>query len=872
MRTGYVICVRVVALVALSGSASGALGDNYVRTWVYADSTGADSRSVVSTVYYDGMGRECLRVIGTPQLPDAFTAQRTDYNGRGLRERVWLAVPGAEENIDAATYRAAAKSFYGDDMPYSRFEYEASSRNRVSAEYGPGKYWERHGTGYVRHACTASGDYSCRMVLVDDEGNVYTDGTYAPGSLRVLETEDADGRRLLQFQNRTGRTVAERRLKDGVIAETRYVYDVYGDLRYVLTPAATAQLPVAGTVDAGVLEKYARSYTYDVRSRLTSSTSAVYSHHVGYAADAATGVTTAPSYTMVNASTDSWHSGGGSGLPGYSLTLGYSYDALGRLQQATDASGSISETLETDPDANVVAVRRNYMGACVQDAVLDFDGEVPTAVRDVSTPYHQDAVGRFAPGDYAMSHDILGRLVADESRQIKSIRYCPWGDLPQRIKMENGDEILNTYLSDGTLLKRQFCSSRIVTLTRVNSKGDTIIRQVSRPVIDSHVYLGSFDYDWSYSLRRLNTSVGFYDTRSRRHYWHLTNWQGSVMAVVDGSGNVVQRSGLYPSGTPFVLPVDIAADTVTMRLGAASDRLHIGNRWQSHSGLNWYDNTARMHDPLLLRFTTQDPLAGKYGSVSPYSHCQANPAMFIDPDGRSTKVKELDNGTYQVFGGDLKDHDRNIYVYSQDENGEYTVKGKSIGITTSITSFYNSDDNGGEWKESIIDPNDMSGEKFLSHIINNKPPLFDDYMVNARSNHPYDFKKTNGTSSEIKRIDTYRGMPIGFVNGQRLYSSARDIGNIAAGYIAAVNGLSWRLARAGFDGYQSISNVRLEAEGISTRNAEFYGWVMGCRSTSIFNRIHNFGNSVQSPLNKAANEVMRKAKSGLNYLKSIIGF
>ena len=36
--------------------------------------------------------------------------------------------------------------------------------------------------------------------------------------------------------------------------------------------------------------------------------------------------------------------------------------------------------------------------------------------------------------------------------------------------------------------------------------------------------------------------------------------------------------------------------------------LHIGNRWQSHSGLNWYDNTARMHDPLLLRFTTQGPL------------------------------------------------------------------------------------------------------------------------------------------------------------------------------------------------------------------------------------------------------------------------
>ena len=124
-----------------------------------------------------------------------------------------------------------------------------------------------------------------------------------------------------------------------------------------------------------------------------------------------------------------------------------------------------------------------------------------------------------------------------------------------------------------------------------------------------------------------------YDTRSHQHYWHLTNNQGSVMAVVDGRGKVVQRSGLYPSGTPFVLPVDIAADTVSMRLGAVSDRLHIGNRWQSHSGLNWYDNTARMHDPLLLRFTTQDPLAGKNSDTSPYAFCHGNPVNRIDPSG-----------------------------------------------------------------------------------------------------------------------------------------------------------------------------------------------------------------------------------------------
>ena len=65
---------------------------------------------------------------------------------------------------------------------------------------------------------------------------------------------------------------------------------------------------------------------------------------------------------------------------------------------------------------------------------------------------------------------------------------------------------------------------------------------------------------------------------------------------------------------------------------------------------------------------------------------------YIDQDGKSTKVKLLEDGTYQVIGGDINDKDRNIYVYTQDENDEYTIKGESIGVSATMTSFYNSDD------------------------------------------------------------------------------------------------------------------------------------------------------------------------------------
>lgn len=241
-------------------------------------------------------------------------------------------------------------------------------------------------------------------------------------------------------------------------------------------------------------------------------------------------------------------------------------------------------------------------------------------------------------------------------------------------------------------------------------------------------------------------------------------------------------------------------------------------------------------------FTTIDPHAENYYHLSPYSYCGGNPVNAIDPDGRSTWVTNHAEGQYQIVGGNLDDKDRNIYVGDFNKEGVFIPTG-SIGVSTSITSFYNSDaKGGGSWQiGSIIDLNDNSGDRFLSNLISNNPPMIDDYMLNARNNQPYDFKVTNGTNHPINGIDIYRGMPIG-VNGEgkKIITSARDIGNIAAGYVAGVNGMPWGAARIAFDVYQG------GMEGKSTRNAEYYGWRLGNNNTTSSQKLSNLSRSLGS--------------------------
>ena len=137
---------------------------------------------------------------------------------------------------------------------------------------------------------------------------------------------------------------------------------------------------------------------------------------------------------------------------------------------------------------------------------------------------------------------------------------------------------------------------------------------------------------------------------------------GSVRAVVDQAGNVVERRAFLPYGQ-----LDGGA-AIASAFGFTGQRIEDGD------GL--YDYGARYYDASLLRFVQPDdivPDRARSIGFNRYAYAYANPIVYVDPDGHDPLVAAVVGGVLGAFIGAVNG------AMAAEEAGVSQVKGALIG-------------------------------------------------------------------------------------------------------------------------------------------------------------------------------------------------
>jgi RHS repeat-associated protein len=428
----------------------------------------------------------------------------------------------------------------------------------------------------------------------------------------------------------------------------------------------------------------------------------------------------------------------------------YTYDNLSRLttadyREAGVASDKFGAAYSYDRHGNILNLRRhgnkspaayglvdNVTFTYVGNWLVKADDAIGTIFLSASRDF-KDTV------DIAIeyAYDANGNMTMDGNNGIYSIAYNLL-NLPKKVTFaEPGVSNEYVYSADGT--KLSVLHKKASTEERTDYVGNMIYKNDSLDIIL---------VDGGY-------------IKNGQYHFYLQDHLGSNRVVADANGNITQVNHYYPYGTPFA--ESYSSDIQKYK--------YIGKEYDTDNGLDWYDVKARMMDG--LRFTTMDPLAEKYYSISPYAYVAGNPVNRFDLRGDSiwftsqySQDGSLTGLTMHVTGRVLNDSGNNINMKSATKN-----------ITSAIQRAYDGDFDGITFETDV----QLSEAKSMDEV-SDSDHLFvlTDKFFKIQNGEIYGASNYSGGKVAFIDADFFSG-PYDTVLGSRNYGSftaAHEFGHL----------------------------------------------------------------------------------------------
>mgnify|MGYP002294876555 FL=1 len=270
----------------------------------------------------------------------------------------------------------------------------------------------------------------------------------------------------------------------------------------------------------------------------------------------------------------------------------FSYDGVGRMVAAKHfvdgarTDGYTERGIRYDANGNLLSISRTAGGAVSDSLRFTLGGDVLLDVSGTSTGVFE--------------YDPSGNLVKDGLNRLEFSYNCL--NLMQTVQTTVGaSKAQFTYGSDGR---------------KLSEKAGT----------GGFEYMGSLIYAYrggTLSLAQAVTDEGTIQSAGVNYF--IRDHLGSVRAVVDHTGKIVERNDYYPFGGRH--------ENASLPLTSVNRYKFGGKETLEPVSLDMLDFGARFYDPRIARWNTQDPLAEKYFSLSPYNYCAGNPITLVDPTG-----------------------------------------------------------------------------------------------------------------------------------------------------------------------------------------------------------------------------------------------